>query len=67
MGRQKNPQSKGKEESADKELDEIRASNLSDTEFYGSYKELTANYTSMKKDINYQEESDGNEEYPGRN
>ena len=33
----------------------------------GSYKELTANYTSMKKDINYQEESDGNEEYPGRN
>ena len=54
MGRQKNPQSKGKEESADKELDEIRASNLSDTEFkimvirmlrelIENYKELSGN------------------------
>ena len=62
MGRQKNPQSKGKEESADKELDEIRASNLSDTEFKimvirmfkelsDNYRELSGNYRTIKKDI----------------
>ena len=65
MGRQRNnPQCKGKEESSERVLNEIEASQLSDNEFkttvikkfnalalQGNYKELTANYISMKKDI----------------
>ena len=70
MGRQRNnPQSKGKEVSSEKMLNEIEASQLSDIEFktmvirklneisedyqklQGSYEELTANYISIKNDI----------------
>ena len=55
MGRQRNnPQMKEKEESPEKDLNEIQTSNLS-TEFkvmvIRMRKELTGNYISMKKDI----------------
>ena len=67
MGRQRNdPQLKGKVESPERVLNEIKASKLSDIEFkimmlkelsenykelYGCQKELTGNYISMKNDI----------------
>ena len=63
MGRQRNnPQSKGKEESPERVLNEIEASNLSDMEFKvmvrrmleeltEDYKGLSGNLISMKKDI----------------
>ena len=83
MERQRNnSQSKGKEESPERVLNEIQASNLLDIEFkiivirmlkelsenykehYGSYKELTGNSTSMKKDTEtINKEPRGNEEY----
>ena len=63
MGRQrKNLQSKGKEESPEKELNEIEATNLSGIEFKmmvirmhyelsENYKELSGNYSSIKRNI----------------
>ena len=63
MVRQRNkPQLKRKEESSERALNEIEASNLSDIEFkimvirmlkelIENYKELSGNYISMKKDI----------------
>ena len=63
MGRQRtNPQLKGMEDSPVKELNEMEASKLSDTEFKrmvvwmlkkltDNYKELSGNYYSMKKKI----------------
>ena len=62
MRRQRNPQSKGKEESPERVLSETEASNLSDIEFKviiirmlkelsENYKELSGNYIRMKKDI----------------
>ena len=70
MGRQRNnSQSKGKDKSSERVLNEIEATQLSDIEFktmvirklnelseyyqklLGSYKKLTVNYISMKKDI----------------
>ena len=71
MGRQrKNLQSKGMEDSPQKELNEMKASKLSDIEFKimvirmfkeltDNYKELSKNYNSMKKEteiINKNEE-----------
>ena len=60
----KQHQMKGKEESSERMLNETEASQLSDNEFktmvikkfnalalQGNYKELTANYISMQKDI----------------
>ena len=63
MGRQRNnPQMNGKEDSPEKELNEIEARNPSDIEFKimvirmfkelsDNYKELSGNYNSMKKEI----------------
>ena len=63
MRRQRNNlQLNGKEESTERVLNEIEASNLSDIEFkimvirmlralIENYKELSGNYISMKKDI----------------
>ena len=63
MGRgRNNPESNGKEESPEKQVNEIEASNLSDIEFKvmvirmlkelsENYKDLSGNYINMKKDI----------------
>ena len=65
-GKTKNPQSKGKEESSERVLNEIEASQALDIEFktmvirkinenyqklHRKYEEFTANYISIKKDI----------------
>ena len=83
MGRQRNnSQSKGKDKSSERVLNEIEATQLSDIEFktmvirklnelsenyqklQGKYKELTANYISIKKGHrNNQQGPRRNEEY----
>ena len=75
MGRQKNNlKSKVMEDSPVKELNEMGASKLSDIEFKrmvirmlkeltDNYKELSGNYSSMKKNRNYKQELGRNEEY----
>ena len=62
------------EDSPPKELNEMEVSKVSDIEFKimiikmlkeltENYKELSGNYTSMKKEIEYQQEPGRNEEY----